>query len=212
MSCFCASGTLCSIHQQSCDHALLRITLSGARIALASDFACAASTAGTTFTCTAALVSSVLTVKLTAGTYTGRVAITFTITKFTTQTAGQALLANIAAGTSAEFTASPVVILDTTNLGTFPAIPGLLLFQYQPVHLTPPRVTHHFYTCLLRLYSPSSSRFSLKLAILFQIMRVLLSNRAVVDFDHRQMASSASCREKAPLHHSGRATGTRTTW
>jgi hypothetical protein len=44
------------------------------------------------------------------------------VTKFSTPTYGQNALTNVAAGTSNDFAATPVVVLDTTSAGTFPQI------------------------------------------------------------------------------------------
>jgi hypothetical protein len=44
------------------------------------------------------------------------------VTKVSTPTAGQNALTNIAAATSNDLSASAVVLLDTTNAGTFPQI------------------------------------------------------------------------------------------
>jgi hypothetical protein len=102
------------------------ITLSGAGIALdttAGAASACAVTAPAGASCSAALASSKLTVKLTAGTFNAATAITFTITKFTNPTDGQAALANIAAGTSNDLSAvgGPIVI-DTTSTGSFSTI------------------------------------------------------------------------------------------
>jgi hypothetical protein len=69
------------------------------------------------------MTNLVLTVKLTgSNTYAAGTAITFTVTKFSTPTNGQNAVTNIAAATSNDLSATPVVLLDTTDAGTFPQI------------------------------------------------------------------------------------------
>jgi hypothetical protein len=99
----------------------IRITLSGAGIALDSSSVCTV-TSPNGATCNSFLVNSVLEVRLTSGQYVAGSVIYFAITKFTTPTNGQAALNNIPAASSNDLSVNAPTILDITNSGTFPVI------------------------------------------------------------------------------------------
>jgi len=101
----------------------IAIKLPGAGIALGGSSACAV-TAPTTGspTCTASYSGSVLTVKLTVGTYTAAVPISATVTLFTNPTGVQAAMTNIYAYTSNDLSVTSPVPIDYTNAGKFPEI------------------------------------------------------------------------------------------
>jgi len=92
----------------------IAITLAGAGIALGGGSACTVTGPSSGGACAASLAGSVLTVKLTAGTYPAFTYVSVTVTSFTTPTVGQAAMANVAAGISDDLSlATPAIVAST---------------------------------------------------------------------------------------------------
>jgi hypothetical protein len=105
----------------------IAITLAGAGIALGGGSGCTVTAPSSGGACAASLAGSVLTVKLTAGTYNAFTYVSVTVTSFTTPTVGQAAMANVAAGMSDDLSLATPLIGAATSSGRFPTITGAIL-------------------------------------------------------------------------------------
>ena len=139
------------------------ITLQGSGITLASSPAPTVTiTTPSSATGTASLTGLVLTVTLTAGTFTGGQEIAFTISGFTNPSSAQSALTNIAAAT----TNAAGNLLDAGAAGTYPQITAAVTATNPGSTATNPNATIPVQPGASTAAKASGSSFSLSMAIL----------------------------------------------
>jgi hypothetical protein len=99
----------------------ISVTLFGSRVSLGSASTCFVNSVSCLVSCISGN-NSILTVKLTSLSYVPSVSVSIVVAQFVNPNSVQSESVNVAAGTSNDFSAVPVVINDISVAGTFPAI------------------------------------------------------------------------------------------